>query len=79
MTEPQNNEFETSFRRLESIVEKLEQEELSLDESLALFEEGVKLSRLCHGRLDKIEKKIETILADANGEPVTENFDSEEQ
>ena len=79
MTEPQNNEFETSFRRLESIVEKLEQEELSLDESLALFEEGVKLSRLCHGRLDKIEKKIETILADAKGEPVTENFDSEEQ
>ena len=79
MTKPQNNEFEMSFRKLESIVEKLEQEELSLDESLALFEEGVKLSRLCHGRLDKIEKKIETILADAKGEPVTENFDSEEQ
>lgn len=79
MTKPQNNEFEASFRKLETIVEKLEQEELSLDESLALFEEGVKLSRLCHDRLDKIEKKIETILADAKGEPVTEEFDAEDQ
>lgn len=72
------NEFEKSFQQLEQIVQRLESEELPLDESLRLFEEGIRLSRFCHQRLEEVEKKIELILADAKGEPRTEPFDVEE-
>jgi exodeoxyribonuclease VII small subunit len=72
------NEFEKSFRQLETIVQRLEQEELPLDESLRLFEEGIRLSRFCHKQLEEVEKKIELILADAKGQPRTEPFEEEE-
>ena len=71
------NEFEKSFERLEKIVQRLEGEELSLDESLKLFEEGISLSRFCHAKLAEVEKKIELILADAKGEPKTAPFEVE--
>jgi exodeoxyribonuclease VII small subunit len=69
------NEFEKSFQQLEKIVQRLEGEELPLDESLQLFEEGIRLSRFCHQRLEEVEKKIELILADAKGQPRVEPFD----
>jgi len=75
---PRSNEFEKAFQQLEKIVQRLESEELPLDESLQLFEEGIRLSRFCHQRLEEVEKKIETILADAKGQPVTEPFDTGE-
>ena len=68
------NEFEKSFQQLEKIVQRLEGEELPLDESLQLFEEGIRLSRFCHQRLEEVEKKIELILADAKGQPRVEPF-----
>lgn len=71
------NEFEKAFQNLEKIVQRLESEELPLDESLQLFEEGIRLSRFCHQRLEEVEKKIELILADAKGQPVTEPFEDE--
>lgn len=73
-----SNEFEKSFQQLEKIVQRLEAEELPLDESLQLFEEGIRLSRFCHQRLEEVEKKIELILADAKGQPVSEPFEEEE-
>ena len=57
---------------------KVEYEEMPLDESLQLFEEGIRLSRFCHQRLEEVEKKIELILADAKGQPVTEPFEEDE-
>ena len=75
---PKSNEFEKAFQQLEKIVQRLEGEELPLDESLQLFEEGIRLSRFCHQRLEEVEKKIETILADAKGQPVTEPFEAED-
>jgi exodeoxyribonuclease VII small subunit len=72
------NEFEKAFQNLEKIVQRLEGEELPLDESLQLFEEGIRLSRFCHQRLEEVEKKIEMILADAKGQPVIEPFEEEE-
>lgn len=72
-----SNEFEKSFQQLEKIVQRLEGEELPLDESLQLFEEGIRLSRFCHQRLEEVEKKIELILADAKGQPVVEPFEDE--
>ena len=74
---PRSTEFEKSFQRLEAIVRRLESEELPLDESLQLFEEGIRLSRFCHQRLEEVEKKIELILADAKGEPRIEPFEEE--
>jgi len=68
------NEFEKAFKELETIVQRLEGEELPLDESLRLFEQGISLSRFCHQRLEEVEKKIELILADAKGQPRTEPF-----
>lgn len=75
---PRSNEFEKAFQQLEKIVHRLENEELPLDESLGLFEEGIRLSRFCHQRLEEVEKKIETILADAKGQPVIEEFEAGE-
>ena len=72
------NDFEKAFQKLETIVQRLESEELPLDESLRLFEEGIGLSRFCHQRLEEVEKKIELILADAKGQPVTEPFEDDE-
>lgn len=74
-----SNEFEKAFQQLEKIVQRLESEELPLDDSLQLFEEGIRLSRFCHQRLEEVEKKIELILADAKGQPRTEPFEPEEQ
>jgi len=68
------NEFEKAFKELETIVQRLEGEELPLDESLRLFEQGISLSRFCHQRIEEVERKIELILADAKGQPRTEPF-----
>lgn len=75
MATPRGNDFEKAFRQLEEIVKRLESEELPLDESLRLFEQGIGLSRFCHQRLEEVEKKIELILADAKGQPRTEPFE----
>lgn len=78
MAARRSNEFEKAFQNLEKIVQRLEGEEMPLDESLNLFEEGIRLSRFCHQRLEEVEKKIELILADAKGQPVTKPFEDDE-
>ncbi len=60
--------FEQALAQLEGVVQRLEQGELSLEESLRLYEQGVQLSRLCHGKLEEAEGKIEALLKDARGE-----------
>jgi exodeoxyribonuclease VII small subunit len=62
--------FEEALAALETIVERLEKGELSLEESLKLYEEGIHLSRLCHGKLEEAEGRIEMLLKNARGEPV---------
>jgi len=56
------------LQQLEQIVQKLEKGELPLEESLRLYEEGIRLSRLCHGKLEEAEGKIEMLLKDARGD-----------
>jgi exodeoxyribonuclease VII small subunit len=55
--------FELAIKRLTEIVQTLERGDLSLEESLRLFEEGVKLSRVSQERLDGAEKRVEQLLA----------------
>jgi exodeoxyribonuclease VII small subunit len=78
MVRTRSNDFEKAFQQLERIVQRLESEELPLDDSLKLFEEGIGLSRFCHQKLEEVEKKIEMILSDAKGQPVTQPFEAEE-
>jgi exodeoxyribonuclease VII small subunit len=54
--------FETALEQLETIVRKLEEGDLPLDESLRMFEDGVRLARLCSGKLDAAERKIEILM-----------------
>ena len=75
MARARTNDFEKAFQQLEKIVQRLEAEELPLDESLTLFEEGIRLSRFCNQKLEEVEKKIELILADAKGQPKVEPFE----
>jgi exodeoxyribonuclease VII small subunit len=67
--------FEAAIKRLTEIVRTLEQGDLPLEESLRLFEEGVKLSRVSQDKLDKAEKRVEQLLAvDEQGRPRTAAF-----
>jgi exodeoxyribonuclease VII small subunit len=66
--------FEKSLDELETIVEKMEEGGLSLNESLSLFEKGVKLARFLREELDKAEKKIAILLKDENGKIKEEPF-----
>jgi exodeoxyribonuclease VII small subunit len=61
--------FELALQQLEQIVQHLEKGELPLEESLKLYEDGIRLSRLCHGKLEEAEGRIEMLLKDARGEP----------
>jgi exodeoxyribonuclease VII small subunit len=64
--------FETAVTRLEEIVQRLEKGELTLEESLTLYEEGIGLSKLCHQKLEEAEGKIELLVKDAKGEATTD-------
>ena len=70
-------DFEHSLTRLEEIVRKLESANLSLDDAMKLFEEGVQLSRECQKYLEQAEGKVEILLKKAGGEIATEPFDPE--
>ena len=63
MSEPSIKDFEAAIAELESIVKKLEEGDLPLEQSLTLYERGVQLSRFCHARLEEAERRIE-ILSD---------------
>ena len=71
--ETENENFEELIEKLEAITNKLENDKLSLDESVALFEEGMKLSKKCNTKLEEAEKKI-TMLINENGEISEEKF-----
>ena len=69
--------FEQSLKELESLVEKMEQGDLSLEDSLSHFERGVQLSRACQTALREAEQKVE-ILMQKNGQDENTAFDSED-
>jgi len=68
--------FEEGLQRLEEIVEELESGTLSLDDSLARYEEGAALLKRCRELLESAEKKIEVLVKDEDGGLGTEPFDS---
>ncbi len=69
--------FEEQMENLEKIVSELEKGDLNLDDSVAKFEEGIKISKECNKTLQEAEKKI-TMLINEDGEIKEENFETEE-
>lgn len=71
--------FEKALERLEVIVTELERGELSLDDSLKIFEEGVKLSKTCLKMLDEAERKVEILVKDKDGRKRLQAFSVEDE
>lgn len=59
--------FEKALSELEGIVEKMEKGEMTLDESIEMFQKGIELSDYCSKRLDEVEKRITVLLQDEKG------------
>ena len=70
--------FEKAVQRLEKIVDDLEKGELDIDKSLEMFEEGIKMSRVCSKKLNEAEAKIEKLTRNQKGELITELFPLED-
>ena len=71
-------DFERSLRDLETLVERMEAGELSLEESLETYERGIRLSRLCQQSLDEAEQRIE-ILTEKSGGAELERFEPDDE
>ena len=70
-------DFETSLNELETLVNQVEQGDLSLEDALGAFEQGVKLTRECQTILDQAEQKVQ-VLIEKNGELHSQPFNSGE-
>ncbi|MGB9629479.1 MAG: exodeoxyribonuclease VII small subunit [Thermodesulfobacteriota bacterium] len=67
--------FEDALKKLEKVVSKLEDGNIPLEESLKLFEEGIRLSRFCNQKLEEAEKKVEILMKNKEGMIKTQPFD----
>ena len=76
---PRGLTFEKALQRLEEIVSELEDPQKGLDQALALFEEGVVLSRFCRGKIDEIQKRVEVVLKETPQGFVTEPLEGTEE
>jgi len=66
--------FEDALNKLEKVVSQLEEGDISLEESLKLFEEGIRLSRICNQKLDEVEKRVEILIKGKDGTIKTKPF-----
>ncbi len=71
--------FETALKKLEEVVRRLEGGELSLDDSLKAFEEGVKLAGFCSKKLNEAEKRVEILIKQKDGTFAREKFRLDEE
>lgn len=72
--------FESKLKRLEEIIHAMESDELELEKSLALFEEGVHLTKECQAHLAQAEQKVKILVGtDSSGNPVTKDFIAKEE
>lgn len=70
--------FEKNLERLDAIVRELEDAELPLEKALQLYEEGMKLSEVCHKQLEEAEGRVEILMKKTGGKVVAEPFSPEE-
>jgi exodeoxyribonuclease VII small subunit len=83
MTQPAKSDkapsFETNLERLDNIVRDLEDADLPLEKALQLYEEGMKLSEVCHKQLEEAEGRVEILRKRVGGKVVAEPFETAEQ
>jgi len=70
--------FEEALQKLEAIVSKMEEGDLTLEEALNAFEEGVKLAKFCSSKLDEAERRVEKLIRTQEGRLQTTPFSEEE-
>ncbi len=75
---PKPDSFEKNLERLDAIVRQLEDADLPLEKALQLYEEGMKLSEVCHKQLEEAEGRVEILMKKAGGKLVSEPFKTEE-
>ena len=73
-----NPTLERSLEEVEKIVRRLEEGDSPLEDSLKLFENGIRLSRECQERLNQAERRIEVLLSDENGNPALQAIEAED-
>ena len=73
MSKEKNNNFESNLKKLELIVDKLESGDLGLEESVKLYEEGMKIKKICDEKLQNIEMQIKKIKIE-NNKVIKENL-----
>jgi exodeoxyribonuclease VII small subunit len=76
--QPTEPNFEAQLKRLDEVLEALEHGDLPLEEAMRLFEEGVRLVKACHQKLDEVEKRVELLLKNESGRFFTRPFPEEE-
>ncbi len=77
MSDIKEIEFEVALKKLEAIVQNLENGDLSLEQSLKQYEEGVKMADLCSKRLSEAQKRVEVLMKTSGGKFKTEAFEDE--
>lgn len=69
--------LESALERLEEIVQKMDSDEIELEESIELFQEGMQLTKFCRAQISEAEQKVQQVVEDAEGELSLEEFDDE--
>ncbi|MDA8441158.1 MAG: exodeoxyribonuclease VII small subunit [Peptococcaceae bacterium] len=69
MPEPVRLSYEEAVKNLEKVIRALEVGEVPLEQALELFQEGIQLVKICSGKLEEAEKRIQILMEDANGTP----------
>ncbi|HXE79554.1 MAG TPA: exodeoxyribonuclease VII small subunit [Vicinamibacterales bacterium] len=72
------NDFEAALSELETIVRKLEEGDLTLENSLSLYERGITLSRFCHAKLEEVERRIELLNERGELRPAPANLTADD-
>lgn len=71
-----SDQFEDALKKLQELVEKLEKGDLPLEDAMECFSEGIRISKLCHSKLEEAEKKVEMLLKDQQGEWASAPFEA---
>jgi exodeoxyribonuclease VII small subunit len=79
MSDTSIKDFEAAIAELESVVKKLEEGDLPLEQSLALYERGVQLSRFCHARLEEAEHRIEILSERGDLKPAPASLTTDDE
>jgi len=79
MADTSIKDFEAAIAELETIVKKLEDGDLALEQSLQLYERGVQLSRFCHARLEEAERRIEILSDRGELKPAPASFGADDR